>query len=355
MELYKSIVDPLSSFISESSFIEEIGNLHKYYFVNNTTYRNWSKFYFKINNEKDIDQIIKDKKIENLPFLPSSAFKHKNLANVSDNLIVKILTSSGTSSGSPSKIYLDKVTSDLMSERLRLDTNNSIGDYRRPLFVLDERTVFSNRKSFMARGAAIAGLLKYGQPINFLFDGNILESKALNALREYLNKGEVLLVGTTVNGWTLFIEQAMKEGLNLKNATLVHGGGWKKIERNGVDNDVFKRILLERLNLSRSINFFGMVEQLGSVSYECTQGKFHIPSCSRFIVRDPKTLEILEDGNVGLLQVNSILAYSYPGGSVLTDDLGSVQNSHNCSCGNKNPIFNFFGRQKFADTRGCGS
>jgi len=355
MEFYKPIINPLSSSISDSSFIKEIGNLHKYYFVNNSTYRNWSKFYFGINNEKNIDQIIKDGKIESLPFLPSSAFKHQNLTNVPDNLILKILTSSGTSSGSPSKIYLDKVTSDLMSERLRLDTNNSIGDYRRPLFVLDERTVFSNRKSFMARGAAIAGLLKYGQPINFLFDGNILETKALNALKEFLYKGEVLLIGTTINVWTLFIKQAIKEGLDLKNAILVHGGGWKKIESIGVDNDVFKKTLFEKLNLSRSINFFGMVEQLGSVSYECIHGNFHIPSCSRFIVRNPKTLDILEDGKVGLLQVNSLLAYSYPGGSILTDDLGSVQKSHKCSCGNKNPIFNFFGRQRFAETRGCGS
>jgi len=355
MRLYKSLINPLSENISELSFMREIGNLHKYYFINNPLYNNWVKFFFNINSTKKIDQIVENNNLDLLPFLPSSSFKYDDLINVNKSQIIKTLKSSGTSSGSPSKIYLDKTTSDLMSERLRLDTNNAIGNYRRPLFVLDEKSIFSDRKSFVARGAAIAGLLKYGKPINFLFHDNKFISESLALLNHYLKQGEVLLVGTTINVWLLFLNQAIKKKLDLTNATLVHGGGWKKIENLGVNNNLFKETLLNKLNLKKSINFFGMVEQLGSVSYECAFGNLHVPSCSRYLIRDPESGKAIEDGQIGLLQVNSILSYSYPGASILTDDLGSVDSNHQCPCGNKNPVFNFYGRQKFAEIRGCGT
>ena len=48
---------------------------------------------------------------EQLPFLPVRLFKELSLKSISDEKIVKTMTSSGTSGQSVSRIYLDKITS----------------------------------------------------------------------------------------------------------------------------------------------------------------------------------------------------------------------------------------------------
>jgi len=236
-----------------------------------------------------------------------------------------------------------------------LDTNLSIGAIRRPMFVIEDKSIFSNRSSFIARGAAIAGLLRYGKPIRFIVENNKIPPRNLDLLKKSLENDKILIVGTTINVWNYLLSNSDTPEIDLSNASLIHGGGWKRLQNLKIDNNEFKKALLKKFKLSKSINFFGMVEQLGTVSYECANGNFHLPSCSRFIVRDQYTGEAIPDGQEGIIQVNSLLPYSYPGASILTDDIGKIDNFHNCSCGNNNPIFTFTGRQKLAETRGCGS
>jgi hypothetical protein len=73
-----------------------------------------------------------------------------------------------------------------------------------------------------------------------------------------------------------------------------------------------------------------------------------IPKISKVLVRDPYTLEVLEDNQEGLLQFLNPIPYSYPGLSVLTDDLGIK-----CTINNKE-YFEVTGRAKNSEVRGCG-
>ena len=67
-----------------------------------------------------------------------------------------------------------------------------------------------------------------------------------------------------------------------------------------------------------------MVEQLGSIWVEITDGVY-VPSIGAdAICRHPTTLEVLSDGEIGLIQVFSNIPRSYPGHSVLTDDVGAI-------------------------------
>jgi len=66
-----------------------------------------------------------------------------------------------------------------------------------------------------------------------------------------------------------------------------------------------------------------MVEQIGSVFLEDEDGFLHCPSFAEVIIRDPATWEPAAAGQTGIIQVLSILPRSYPGHSILTEDLGA--------------------------------
>ena len=79
-----------------------LGKINK---LNNFHYKNSSQF------RKIIDLIYPLKRIkilEDIPFIPAKLFKELELKSIPNKKVFKILNSSGTSSGKPSKIYLDK-------------------------------------------------------------------------------------------------------------------------------------------------------------------------------------------------------------------------------------------------------
>lgn len=354
MATFHRKIDPTNEHISDTEFLNEIKRLILHFYQNDQKYRRWIALIYDIRSIKGLNYFLQKSDLSELPYIPSSALKLTDLKTITPAEVSKVMYSSGTTSNLASKIFLDTHTAKLMAERLRIDTIRCIGDQRRPLFIVDEQEVFRDRQSFVARGAAIAGLLKFGNSINFLFKGNQLDEHVLNNLVSLKDKN-FLMVGTTVNVWTKLIPAIARMEVDFSKGTLVHGGGWKLLEKEAVDNTTFKKRLAEVSKLTRSINFFGMVEQLGSVSYECSEGKFHTPSCTRYIIRSPKTGRPVRDDSAGILQVNSLLPASYPGALVLTDDLGKLVNNHSCACGNQLPIFEYVGRIKVAEQRGCGA
>ena len=88
-----------------------------------------------------------------------------------------------------------------------------------------------------------------------------------------------------------------------------------------MDNAAFKARCQQQLGLSRVHNFYGMVEQVGTVFVECEAGHLHAPALADVLVRDPQTLAPLPMGQPGLLQLLSALPLSYPGHSLLSEDL----------------------------------
>jgi hypothetical protein len=101
------------------------------------------------------------------------------------------------------------------------------------------------------------------------------------------------------------------------------------------------------------INFYGMVEQVGGVYFENPMHHLQAPIYSEVIVRDPVTLQPVPDGEPGLLQVLSCLPVSYPGHSLLTEDLGVIRGSDPDGTGMGGRSFEVLGRVPKAELRGC--
>ena len=61
----------------------------------------------------------------------------------------------------------------------------------------------------------------------------------------------------------------------------------------------------------------------------------------------------MKNGNRGFIQLLSLLPTSYPGHSILTEDIGEIVDNKNCSCPLYGKRFLVHGRIKEAEIRGC--
>jgi hypothetical protein len=71
------------------------------------------------------------------------------------------------------------------------------------------------------------------------------------------------------------------------------------------------------------------------------------------IIRDTHTLVPLPRGQTGIVQVVSALPESYPGRSLLTEDLGTIEGCDNPATGMGGQYFRILGRLPKAELRGC--
>ncbi len=288
--------------------------------------------------------------------LPVRLFKHYELKSILGDSNVKTLTSSGTTSQQVSKIFIDKQTSQYQTKALSCIMRSYLGPKRLPMIILDSEAVLKNRQMFSARGGGILGMSNFGRKHLYLFDENMRIKH--EALEEFLDKHAetpIFLFGFTFMIWLHLIKELEKTGktLNIKSATLIHSGGWKKLESEKVDNSMFRQRISAATGIERIFNFYGMVEQMGSVYMECEQGYFHASVFSEIIVRDPLTGEALEFGKNGVIETLSILPHSYPGHAILTEDQGVIHGQDDCRCGRKGTYFSILGRLPKAEIRGC--
>ena len=140
--------------------------------------------------------------------------------------------------------------------------------------------------------------------------------------------------------------------LPMEDGFLIHGGGWKKLAAQAVDQDTFKGKIFEMTGIKRISQYYGMAEQTGSIFMECECGHLHASTWSEILFRDPLDHHVLRTGEKGLIQVMTPLAGSYPGHSLLTEDLGIWLGTDDCPCGRKGKYFSVTGRIPKAETRG---
>ncbi|HEY6876936.1 MAG TPA: hypothetical protein VI299_02915, partial [Polyangiales bacterium] len=249
---------------------------------------------------------------------------------------------------------LDRETAARQTKALSTIMQAVLGPQRLPMIMVDTKSVFQNRQSFSARGAGLLGMANFGRDHFYALDDQMqLDEAGLRAFLDKYNGKPLLIFGFTYMVWLYFREAAARMGADLSEATLVHSGGWKKLIEQAVDNARFKASLREGTGLTRVYNFYGMVEQVGSVFLECEAGVLHAPSFADVIARDVRTLEPAAFGQEGVLQVLSALPTSYPGHSLLTEDLGTVLGEDDCACGRKGKYFSVRGRIARSEVRGC--
>lgn len=294
--------------------------------------------------------------LEQLPFLAVRLFKYLSLKSIPDSSVYRSLTSSGTTAQVKSKILLDRDTSVRQSKVLVKIMQNFIGRQRLPMLIVDNATSLSRKGNLSARGAGVQGMMFLGRDYTYALDENMkIDWRTINAFAEkYLGQPK-LIFGFTSLIWEYLVSPLKhKNGkLDLADSILLHSGGWKKLIQKKVSNEDFKNTLTNVLSVQHCHNFYGMAEQVGSVFVECEAGHLHTPIFADVIVRNPYNLVPCNNGEKGLIQVLSAIPTSYPGHSILTEDLGAVLGVDDCPCGRKGRYFRVYGRLPKTELRGC--
>jgi hypothetical protein len=314
-----------------------------------------SKHYKQIINSKKISLNML-KNLYDIPYLPATLFKKYLMKSISNKQIFKTLYSSGTTNQTPSKIILDKYTSSLQVKVLIKTVKSFLNIPRIPMLIIDNENSIKNRNDFTARGAGILGFSIFASERFFIFDKDMKLN--LNELTKFINKNKnkkILIFGFTYIIWEFFYKEIIKskKKINLSNSILIHGGGWKKLDNEKISNNEFKSFLSKGLKIKNVHNYYGMVEQTGSIYLECEKGFLHTSIFNDVIIRDQTTLKPLKICEKGLVNVISLIPHSYPGHSILTEDLGQIYGEDDCKCKRKGKYFKIFGRVKRAEVRGC--
>lgn len=307
-----------------------------------------------------IEMLLPDGKnadsVEKVPFLPVSLFKTNKLCSILEDQIIKTMTSSGTTGQQVSKIFLDKATANNQQKALVKIVSDFTGNARMPMIILDCPSVIRNRQMFSARGAGILGFSIFARKKLFAFDDQM--NLDLEGIRKFLAGYEgqtVLLFGFTYMIWEYFYKKLkhLGEKLPLENAVLIHGGGWKKLAGEAVSREKFKESLHDVCGITRVHDYYGMVEQTGCIYMECEYGHLHVSNYSDVLIRSMRDFSLCETGQEGVIQVLSVLPESYPGHSLLTEDIGCILGEDDCPCGRKGKYIEVHGRIKNAEVRGC--
>ena len=291
-----------------------------------------------------------------VPFLPVRLFKHERLLSVPQAEVIKTMTSSGTSGQSVSQIFLDKRTSAMQTKVLARIVGEFIGPRRLPMLVIDCRATVADRYRFSARTAGVLGFSMFGRDVEFALNDDM--SLDAERVRRFLDRHagqDILLFGFTFIVWQHLVRalEGSGETLPLTRGILVHGGGWKQLQSQAVSHDAFRQRLGGVTGLKRVHNYYGMVEQTGSIFMECEAGHLHASAWSEVIVRDPIDFSPLPPGKPGLIHLLSAIPHSYPGHSLLSEDIGEITGVDDCACGRSGTYFKVHGRIHHAETRGC--
>lgn len=294
--------------------------------------------------------------VEELPFLPVGLFKTLELRSVPENQITRTLVSTGTSGAGRARVFIDRDTSLGQMRALSRIVGDVIGHQPMPVLIID--TVHAPADpAHAARMTAIGGFSMFGagRPTYALKDDMTPDLNVIQRFLDAVQGRRFLVFGFTYVIWHYFLRclDAIEHCLDFSRAEMIHGGGWKKLQADNVDDARFDAEAARLLGLPKTINYYGMTEQPGSIFIRCAHGRFHCSLYSDIIIRRPD-LSVAEIGEQGIIQTLSMLPKSYPGHSLLTDDLGVLLGQDDCPCGRKGKSFQILGRLPTAEAKGCG-
>jgi hypothetical protein len=298
-----------------------------------------------------------------VPPLPASMFKHFLLSSIPPEKVVRELRSSSTTGQQPSRIVIDKTTAFRQSRALVSILKEHLGTQRRPFLVFDAAESVGQGDQLTARGAAIRGVANFASETVFALkkDSSGELSPDWNCIDGFFARradASVLLFGFTFIVWTRFLLEAERLGRRFAapDAILLHSGGWKKLAAEAVSKNEFTERVASVLgaNPHNILDFYGMVEQVGTVFVDCPAGNKHAPAFADVILRRPLTVQPVDIGETGIIEVVSVLPTSYPGHALLTEDQGVLLGVDDCPCGRRGKYFQFTSRIERAEIRGCG-
>ena len=235
-------------------------------------------------------------------------------------------------------------------------TKNILGKQRLPMLIIDQNPNLLNKYTFNARIAAIYGFSIFGKNLTYLLnENNEINYLLLNNFLKKYGKNKFFIFGFTSFIFDNLINKLSKKLCKntFENGILLHGGGWKKMEKIKINNNEFKKRLFKKLKLKEIYNYYGLVEQTGSIFIECKYCHYFVTSnYSEVLIRDIN-FNVLKNGKKGFIQLLSLLPRSYPGHSIITEDIGEIADNRSCKCSLKGTRFIVHGRAKHSEIRGC--
>ena len=181
----------------------------------------------------------------------------------------------------------------------------------------------------------------------------------VKALGKY-SRGRVPVRFMGFPSYTFFLFRILEEkGLSFKlpkGSKILLGGGWKQFYQEAADKETFYKLAKKTLDIDEEniVEFYGAVEH--PILYtSCPAHHFHVPVYSNIVIRDPVSLEPLETGKTGLVNLISPLCKATPILSVMTDDLGILHDGTECPCGVKSPYLEIIGRVAPDDIKTCAA
>ena len=185
----------------------------QHHISNNDLFRN---FCF---NQGFKDCLDKELKIEDYPYLPVNIFKNKKLYSVPDSKINTVLNSSATS-GSPSTIVMDSLTSRRQTIVSTKVMSDYLGKKRRPFLILDENPLKAQNIDISARAAATRGFLMLSsKPEYFIQNENNKLKFLIDKFREALQHYESNREDICIFGFTYILYNHVIKKLKRKKST----------------------------------------------------------------------------------------------------------------------------------------
>ena len=351
--------EPFALDVSEKDrlFREAIFKSFRHHIENNELFRNYC-------NNQGFNLGNNPRELADYPYLPVNIFKNKRLSSVPNEKVNAILSSSATS-GTPSTIVIDSITSKRQIIVSAKVISNYLGKQRRPFLILDEDPLNSSSVEISARAAATRGFLILSSKSEyFLFQTNGQLSLDIDKFQKSLKHHEDRSQGVCIFGFTYIlyhhvVKELKKSGICYKlpvNSRVAHIGGWKKLESQKVTKEQFLQDVSDIFGVKEDniFDFYGFTEQMGLVYVSVGNLPKTVPAYSEIIIRDFQTLKPVKDGEHGLIQMLTPLPHSYPGISVLTEDVGKIVGRGIDKTGRIGTQFEIIGRANKAETRGCG-
>lgn len=359
---YRSLLfktsDPFDTFNTEELFVKAVKENSKYQYDNCPEYK---KILESMNFKPDFIESYDD--IQKIPFLPTLFFKNHNIYSMPSYKMIKA-TSAGTK-GKFSNIGFD-FTGLLCGLRMVL----KIGKWRKLFsFIPANYIVFGykpHRKNKTAVTKTAFGATLFTPAIRRTYALKYKKGKyvpdlegIVKAIEKY-SKSRFPLRFMGFPSYTYFVLKMMDErGKRYKlkkGSKIMLAGGWKQFYKDQVEKEVLYKLANKVLGIEEEdiIEFFGAVEH--PILYcDCINHHFHVPAYSRVIIRDVESLEPVENGKIGLVNLITPMIKATPILSVVTDDLGILYDGEECGCGILSPYLEIVGRIGLKDIKTCAA
>ena len=187
---------------------------------------------------------------------------------------------------------MDKESRKRQTRSANLILGDFVGHEARPYLIFDLEETVRGTSGFSARGAAILALAHMASEFIFVMrdseHGPVLDTEALKRAVDRIGDRPFISYGFTFMLYQAHEAMAAIDSFEAHpESVFLHSGGWKKLVDIAVDKPTFNRTVAERWGLEpeRVIDFYGMVEQIGVVYPDCSEGVKHVPYWADVIIR----------------------------------------------------------------------